>query len=80
MTAMRVYELAKKLGMENKDLIPELKKMGASVASHSSALDEDTVRKALEKLGCDLGQGFAWSPALTEGQLRTWWKTHGGGS
>ncbi|MEC4890549.1 MAG: translation initiation factor IF-2 [Nitrospira sp.] len=48
---MRVYELAKKLGMENKDLIPELKKMGVSVASHSSALDEDTVHKALEKLG-----------------------------
>ena len=48
---MRVYELAKKLGMENKDLIPELKKMGAPVASHSSALDEDTVQKALEKLG-----------------------------
>ncbi|MFO0706981.1 MAG: translation initiation factor IF-2 [Nitrospira sp.] len=48
---MRVYELAKKLGMENKDLIPELKKMGVSVASHSSALDEDTVHKALEKFG-----------------------------
>ena len=40
---MRVYELAKKLGMENKDLIPELKKMGVPVASHSSALDDDTV-------------------------------------
>ncbi len=47
---MRVYELAKKLGMENKDLIPELKKMGVPVASHSSALDDDTVQKALEKL------------------------------
>jgi translation initiation factor IF-2 len=47
---MRVYELAKKLGMENRDLIPELKKMGVSVASHSSALDEDVVHKALEKL------------------------------
>ena len=47
---MRVYELAKKLGMENKDLIPELKKMGVPVASHSSALDDDTVQKALDKL------------------------------
>lgn len=46
---MRVYELAKKLGMENKDLIPELKKMGVTVASHSSALDEDTVRKVLDR-------------------------------
>lgn len=47
---MRVYELAKKLGMENRDLIPELKKMGVSVASHSSALDDDIVQKALLKL------------------------------
>ncbi len=48
--AMRVYELAKKLGMENRVLIPELKKMGVSVTSHSSALDEDIVQKVLEKL------------------------------
>ena len=48
---MRVYELAKQLGMENRDLIPELKRMGITVASHSSALDNDVVQKALEKLG-----------------------------
>ncbi len=47
---MRVYELAKKLGMENRDLIPELKRMGIAVASHSSALDEEAVQKALDKL------------------------------
>lgn len=49
--SMRVYELAKKLGIENRDLIPELKKMGVTVASHSSALDEGVVQKVLEKLG-----------------------------
>ena len=48
---MRVYELAKQLGMENRDLIPELKRMGISVASHSSALEEESVQKALAKLG-----------------------------
>ena len=48
--AMRVYELAKKLGMENRVLIPELKKMGASVSSHSSTLDDEIVQKALDKL------------------------------
>jgi len=48
---MRVYELAKQLGMENRDLIPELKRMGITVVSHSSALEDDVVRKALEKLG-----------------------------
>ncbi|HSF70529.1 MAG TPA: translation initiation factor IF-2 [Nitrospira sp.] len=47
---MRVYELAKKLRMENRALIPELKKMGVSVASHSSALGDDIVQKVLDKL------------------------------
>lgn len=47
---MRVYELAKKLGMENRELIPELKRLGITVSSHSSALDDDAVRLALEKL------------------------------
>ncbi len=47
---MRVYELAKQLGMENRELIPELKRLGIPVASHSSALDDDSVRVALEKL------------------------------
>src|SRR5262245_395930 len=48
---MRVYELAKQLGMDNRDLIPELKRMGIAVASHSSALEEESVQKALAKLG-----------------------------
>ncbi|UVT15711.1 MAG: translation initiation factor IF-2 [Nitrospira sp.] len=47
---MRVYELAKKLGMENRVLIPELKKIGVSVTSHSSTLDDDIVQKVLDKL------------------------------
>ncbi|MEO5863554.1 MAG: translation initiation factor IF-2 N-terminal domain-containing protein, partial [Nitrospiraceae bacterium] len=48
---MRVYALAKQLGMENRDLIPELKRIGITVASHSSVLDDDVVQKVLEKLG-----------------------------
>jgi translation initiation factor IF-2 len=48
---MRVYALAKQLGMENRDLIPELKRMGITVASHSSVLEDDVVQKVLEKLG-----------------------------
>jgi translation initiation factor IF-2 len=48
--AMRVYELAKKLGMENRVLIPELKKLGVSVSSHSSTLDDEIVQKVSEKL------------------------------
>lgn len=52
---MRVYELAKKLGLENKELLPELKKMGVAVASHSSALDERTVQEILDKIGPKAG-------------------------
>jgi translation initiation factor IF-2 len=48
---MRVYALAKQLGMESRDLIPELKRMGIAVVSHSSVLDDDVVQKVLEKLG-----------------------------
>ena len=63
--AMRVYELAKKLGMENRVLIPELKKMGVSVSSHSSTLDDEIVQKVLEKLvSKSKGQSSA-----TEGDL-----------
>lgn len=47
---MRVYELAKKLGMENRVLIPELKRLGIAVTSHSSTLDDATVQSVLEKL------------------------------
>ncbi len=47
---MRVYELAKKLGMENRVLIPELKKMGVSVSSHSSTLDDAIVQKVFDTL------------------------------
>ena len=54
---MRVYELAKKLGMENRALIPELKRLGISVASHSSALDDAAVQKALGQLTPKAGSG-----------------------
>ncbi|MEE8608273.1 MAG: translation initiation factor IF-2 N-terminal domain-containing protein, partial [Nitrospiraceae bacterium] len=47
---MRVYELARKLGMENRDLVPELKRLGITVASHSSALDDPTAARVLEQL------------------------------
>jgi len=67
---MRVYELAKKIGMENRDLIPELKRMGIPVASHSSALDEEAVRRVLE----------VFMPAATETAKKTDGKPEGGAS
>ncbi len=65
---MRVYELAKQLGMENRDLIPELKRLGIAVASHSSALEDDAVQKALEKLGHKHKTGTKVVVRVTEGE------------
>ena len=47
---MRVYELAKKLGVESRVLIPELVRLGIDVTSHSNTLDDDSVRRATEAL------------------------------
>ncbi len=40
MTKKRVYELAKEMGLENKELIVRLEKIGIAVKSHSSTLEE----------------------------------------
>ncbi len=72
---MRVYELAKQLGMENRELIPELKRLGIPVASHSSALDDDSVRVALEKLSAKARAGDA--TAGHEGKKTGRVKEHG---
>ena len=56
---MRVYEVAKKVGMESKELMAELKRMGVPVASHSSALEADVVARLLAKLAPQHGLGGA---------------------
>ncbi len=43
MTKKRVYELAKELGIENKELISRLEKLGIAVKSHSSTLEDNEV-------------------------------------
>lgn len=45
----RVFEIAKELGYQNRDLIEKLQKLGIEVKSHSSTVDEDEVRRALRK-------------------------------
>ena len=67
---MRVYELAKKLGMESRLLIPELVRLGIEVTSHSNTLDEETARRIMEAI-----QG----PAAPAGSLKSL-KVKGGGS
>ncbi len=47
---MRVFELAKKLGLESKDLVLRLIDLGLPVKSHMSALDDDQVTEAEKAL------------------------------
>ncbi len=50
MPKKRVYELAKELGLENKDLITHLERIGIIVKSHSSSLEDDEVERIKSEL------------------------------
>jgi translation initiation factor IF-2 len=45
MSKIRVYDLAKKLGMENKELVEKLGQAGIEVKNHMSVLEDADVRK-----------------------------------
>ena len=45
MVKVRVYELAKKMGLENKELLTKLADAGVEVASHASSLSDDDLKK-----------------------------------
>ncbi len=45
MSKTHVYELAKKLGIENKELLARLKSLGIEVKSHLSVLEEEDVQR-----------------------------------
>jgi translation initiation factor IF-2 len=47
---VRVYELARKLGISSKDLVRELTKQGIDVKSHMSSIDEETAELVLSLL------------------------------
>lgn len=48
MNKTRVYELAQKLGVDNKEIIARLKSIGIEVKNHMAVLDDDTVNKLSE--------------------------------
>jgi translation initiation factor IF-2 len=50
MTVIRVHELAKKMGVESKDLISVLDKMGIKDKTPSSGLDDKEAKSLIEKL------------------------------
>ena len=48
--SIRVYELAKKLGLESKELLAQLKRMGEFVRSASSTIEAPVVQKLIDRL------------------------------
>jgi len=50
MTKKRVYELAKEMGLENKELITRLEKIGIAVKSHSSTLEDGDLERIQKEL------------------------------
>jgi len=52
MARVRVYEIARELGVQNKELVSRIRAMGVEVSNHMSTLDPDDVmriKRALEK-------------------------------
>ncbi|HIW29928.1 MAG TPA: translation initiation factor IF-2 [Candidatus Luteococcus avicola] len=59
MAKVRVYELAKELGLESKDVLKTLNDMGEFVRSASSTIEAPVVRRLTEKLMNDVGGAAA---------------------
>ncbi|MFT3833686.1 MAG: translation initiation factor IF-2 [Micropruina sp.] len=53
MAKVRVYELAKELGLESKDLLKKLNDMGEFVRSASSTIEPPVVRRLSERMSAD---------------------------
>src|SRR5262244_3071085 len=47
---MRVYEIAKEVGIPNKDLIAKIRALGLEVNNHMSSLDPDAVARVKRSL------------------------------
>lgn len=51
MAKIRIYQLAKELGMTNDELLKILDDMGVTYKSHASTLEEDTALAVKELIG-----------------------------
>ncbi|HEY4175404.1 MAG TPA: translation initiation factor IF-2 N-terminal domain-containing protein, partial [Kofleriaceae bacterium] len=56
---MRVYEIAKEVGIPNKDLIAKIRALGLEVNNHMSSLDADDVARIKRSLEKEKGAGAA---------------------
>jgi len=72
---MRVHEIAKKLGMESRLVIPELVRLGIQVTSHSNTVEDDAARWAMDllqgKVDASKGAPLVKSVARTVGAKKT---------
>ncbi len=68
MAKVRVYELAKELGLESKDVLKTLNDMGEFVRSASSTIEAPVVRRLTEKLSAPANK--AAGPKQSAGQKR----------
>ena len=50
MSKVKIYEIAKELNIENKEIIEEAKKLGIEVKSHLSSIEETDAKKIKESL------------------------------
>ncbi|HEX2857346.1 MAG TPA: translation initiation factor IF-2 N-terminal domain-containing protein, partial [Propionibacteriaceae bacterium] len=67
MAKVRVYELAKELGLESKDLLKTLGDMGEFVRSASSTIEAPVVRRLRERAkSSDAPAAAAAAPAPTQ--------------
>ena len=42
---MKIFELAKELGVDNKELVAKAKELGMKVSSHLSAITDEEIKK-----------------------------------
>jgi len=66
MSKIRVYELAQKLGIDNKELMSRLQALGVDVKSHASAIDDAVVMK----LQAPAKPAEPVSPAVAKEEIR----------
>ena len=62
MAKVRVYELAKELGLESKELLKTLNDMGEFVRSASSTIEAPVVRRLNEKMNAERSSQAAPGP------------------
>jgi len=64
---MRVFELAKQLGVTSKDLMSDLKSMGVTVSNHMTALEDETVTQIVNKAAAKSGKEAPKAPKAPPG-------------